>query len=272
VVEACTGVKGPFLQQVCAQPEAFGQPDAVVYLDPDTCLFSPLASVTEALSQHAIVLTPHLLEPEIDAAGVRDNEISALRTGIYNLGFLAVRTAGEGARFAGWWSERLLDYCYDDVPNGLFTDQRWCDHAPAFFEGVKVLRDPGCNVASWNISRRRLEIGRDGVLTVNGAPLRFWHFTKLGPVGEAMTRRYAGDNHAVFEIWNWYKRQIEAAATPGLPSGWWAYGTYADGAPVARSHRLLYRARPELQAAFPAPFASGPGSFQAHLADEGLLG
>jgi hypothetical protein len=271
VVEACTAVKGPFLHRACADPAAFGDPEAVIYLDPDTCLFAPLDTVTAALADHDIVLTPHLLEPEIEEAGVRDNEISALRTGIYNLGFVAVRTEGEGARFARWWAERLRAFCYDDIPAGLFTDQRWCDHVPAFFERVKVLRDPGCNVASWNISRRRVEIGRDGAIRVNGAILRFWHFTKLGRVGEAMTRRYAGDNHAVYEIWNWYKRRVEECAAAGVPDRWWAYGAYADGTPVEKRHRVLYRERSDLQAAFPQPFASGEGTFQAWLGAEGLL-
>ena len=34
--------------------------------------------------------------------------------------------------------------------------------------------------------------GKTPVEAVNGVDLRFWHFTKLGAVGDAMTRRYAG--------------------------------------------------------------------------------
>lgn len=268
IVEACTAVKGPFLDQVCSDPAAFGDPEAVIYLDPDTCVFSPLDTVTEALARHPIVLTPHMLDPETDEAAVIDNEISCLRAGIYNLGFVAVRTAGEGARFARWWSDRLKAFCYDDVPMGLFTDQRWCDHVPVFFDDVKILKDPGCNVASWNIGRRRVAIGHDGQIRVNGAPLKFWHFTKLGRVGEAMTRRYAGDNHPVYELWNWYGREIAEAAAPEVPKGWWAYGRYTDGQPVEKAHRILYRTRADLQVAYPDPFRSGPGGYQAWLADE----
>ena len=260
IVEACTAVKGPFLHQACA----WGA-EAVIYLDPDTAVLGSLEPLADWLASDDILLTPHLIDPNTTHAAILDNDLSASRTGIFNLGFVAVRTRGEGARFAQWWNDRLLDYCYDDMPNGLFVDQRWCDHVPALFDKVKVIRDPGYNVASWNLSTRKVSIEKDGRILVNGALLRFWHFTKLGAVGDAMTKRYAGRNFQVYEIWAWYKRQIAAASEVAIPERWWAYGDYADGEPIAKRHRVLYRERPDLQAAFPNPFASGAGTFQAWL-------
>ena len=37
-------------------------------------------------------------------------------------------------KFANWWNNRLQLYCYDDIPRGIFTDQRWVDLAPAYFD------------------------------------------------------------------------------------------------------------------------------------------
>lgn len=267
IIEASTAVKGPFLHQVC---EA-GTADIVIYLDPDTALLNDLSPLVEALKTHDGLLTPHLLEPEDELQALLDNELATLRTGIFNLGFIAIRTTGQGARFAKWWNDRLLAFCYDDIPQGLFVDQRWCDHVPAFFDRFHVLRDPGYNVASWNLSKRKIRIGTDGGITVNGSPLRFWHFTKLGPTGDTMTRRYAGSNFEVHEIWNWYKRLIREAGDPRIPPRWWAFGVYADGSPILKSHRELYRSRADLQAAFPDPYQCGPGAYQAWLVNEGLL-
>ena len=261
VVEVCTAVKGPFLHQVC---EAGGA-DIAIYLDPDTALFAPLDPLVEMLGRDDILLTPHLIDPNDDRGAILDNDLATLRTGIFNLGFVAIRTTGEGARFARWWNDRLLAFCYDDIPNGLFVDQRWCDHVPALFDRVKVIRDPGYNVASWNLSHRRIRFGADGSAYANDAPLRFWHFTKLGPVGEGMTRRYARDNVEVYEIWNWYKRQIALYRDPRIPERWWYWGQYADGRPVAREDRLRYRRDAELQRRFPDPFAAGPDSYRAWL-------
>jgi hypothetical protein len=260
VVEACTAVKGPFLRQACDTDA-----EAVIYLDPDIALLGGLDPLERMLADDDVLLTPHLVDANDEPAAILDNDLSASRTGIFNLGFLAVRTGGEGARFARWWSDRLVDFCYDDMPNGLFVDQRWCDHVPALFDRVKVIRDPGYNVASWNLSRRTVAIGRDGEITVNGSPLRFWHFTKLGALGDLMTRKYAGDNYPVYEIWSWYRREIAAASDEAIPDRYWAYDRYADGGRIAREHRVLYRQRPDLQAAFPDPFASGAGSYQDWL-------
>ena len=264
VVEVCTAVKGPFIHQACTSGA-----DAVIYLDPDTALFASLAPLEAWLEEHDILLTPHLIDPNDDPTAILDNDISTLRTGIYNLGFVAIRTQGEGARFAKWWNDRLLSYCYDDIPSGLFVDQRWCDHVPALFDKVKVVRDPGYNVASWNLSRRKVTVEKSGAITVNGVPLRFWHFTKLGPLGDTMTKRYAGQNFPVYEIWSWYKRQVTAATEPAIPERWWAYGAFANGAKIEKAQRVLYRQRGDLQAAFPNPFASGQGSYQQWLEREG---
>lgn len=261
IVEVCTAVKGPFLHQACQA----GGADAVIYLDPDTALLGSLAPLEAWLEADDILLTPHLLEANDEPLAIEDNDVATLRTGIFNLGFVAVRTTGEGARFAKWWNDRLLTYCYDDIPRGLFVDQRWCDYVPALFDKVKVVRDPGYNVASWNLSRRKVSIEKDGRILVNGVPLRFWHFTKLGEVGDAMTRRYAGDNFPVYELWSWYKREIAAATDTVIPARWWAFGVYTDGQPIEKAHRLLYRERTDLQAEFPDPYAAGPGGFRAWL-------
>lgn len=267
IVEACTAVKGPFIHHVCDT----GDYDAVVYLDPDIALFNKLDPILSLLETHDGVMTPHLLKPEDRPQAILDNELATLRTGIYNLGFLAIRTTGEGADFATWWSERLLSYCHDDIAQGLFVDQRWCDHVPAFFETFCILRDPGYNVASWNLSRRSVTIDWAGEVHVNGVPLRFWHFTKLGPVGDSMTRRYAGSNYPVYEIWNWYRRKVQIASDPRIPKGYWAHGVYSDGRPIEKRHRELYRSNKELVARFPSPFSAGVGSFQSWLIGEALM-
>jgi hypothetical protein len=264
VVEVCTAVKGPFIHQACSWDA-----DAVIYLDPDTALLSSLDPLLRWLEDYDILLTPHLIDPNDEIGAILDNDLSASRTGIFNLGFVAIRTTGEGARFAKWWNDRLLSFCYDDIPNGIFVDQRWCDHVPALFDNVKVIRDPGYNVASWNLSTRTLAVQKDGAITVNGHPLRFWHFTKLGPVGDTMTKRYAGTNFPVYEIWAWYKREVAKVTDAAIPERWWAFGTYEDGAAIQKAERVLYRQRGDLQAAFPNPYASGPGSYQEWLVHEG---
>lgn len=261
LVEACTAVKGPMLRRLLA-----GGAGAVVYLDPDIALFHPIDAVLAGLEEHSIALTPHQLAANDDPLAVQDNEIGSLRYGIFNLGFLAVRNDATGRAFADWWSAQLERACYDELGRGIFTDQKYCDLVPALFERLLVVRDPGCNVASWNLSRRRLAFDGAARLTVNGSPLKFYHFTKIGGVGDVMTERYAGANLEVYEVWNWYKRRLAARRVEGVPDGWWHFGAYADGTAIDRRERLFFRRRPDLMAAFDDPFAAG--AYRAWLARE----
>lgn len=260
VVEACTAVKGFYLRAACEHDY-----DAIVYLDPDIAVFGSLDPVLSELDNSDILLTPHLIAPESAALAIVDNEIGALKTGTFNLGFVAIRPNGDGLKFARWWEERLRSFCFDEIPRGLFTDQRWCDLVPALFESVKIVRDPGCNVASWNLSTRKVDITKGGEILVNGSPLKFWHFTKLGAVADAMTRRYAGNNYQVYEIWNWYKRRVAECTDSTIPADYWAYATFDDGTRISDEQRRIYRDRPDLQDRFSYPFFSGTPSFQDWL-------
>jgi hypothetical protein len=263
IVEACTAVKGK------AAAVLLGQPDCrqVVYLDPDIAVINPLHEVIDLLAEYSIVLTPHQIdaEPRENRWAIRDNEIASLTYGVFNLGFVAIANDCEGRRFAQWWDERLRDWCHDWLDAGIFVDQKWCNLVPCFFDKVKVLRDPGYNVASWNLSQRKMHYDEHGTALINGRPLRFYHFTKLGPVGDVMTQRYARDAIAVYELWWWYRQQVLAASSPLIPEGWWYYGTFDNSEQIPKAVRELYRERGDLRSKFPHPFRAGKGSFYEWL-------
>ncbi len=252
VVEACTAVKGPMLRRLL---EAGAE--QVYYLDPDTAVCNSLQPLVDMLSEASILLTPHQLMPDHDHQAIVDNEICSLGHGIYNLGFIAVSSGETSQSFSQWWHDRCLHYCYDEREKGIFVDQKWCDLVPAFFDDVRIVRDPGYNVASWNLSNRTLDMTADGEIVVNKSHLlRFFHFTKLGPIGDTMTRRYAGDNMEVYELWAWYKRKVLEFTDQRIPEGWWYYGTYGNREPIPDRARVIYRSRTDLQSAFPDPFGT----------------
>ncbi|HLV81876.1 MAG TPA: hypothetical protein VKT32_16430, partial [Chthonomonadaceae bacterium] len=173
VTEICTAVKGIGARHLIAKHGL----DRLVYFDPDIAVFNDLSPLSDLLDAHPILLAPHLCRPETSPQAVVDNEICALRHGVFNLGFLALRAEGQGLDFLNWWTERNLEHCYDDIPLGLFTDQRWCDYAPIFFDRLHILREPQYDVATWNLQQRALSMGKDGTLLVDGLPMRFYHFS-----------------------------------------------------------------------------------------------
>ncbi|MDA1200929.1 MAG: glycosyl transferase [Planctomycetota bacterium] len=254
IVELATAIK-PFLLCRLLEREDCG---GVVYLDPDTVVFSPLEEVEAALAAASVSLTPHLTLPEASLEGVMDNEIAALKHGIYNLGFLAVSPTDTGRRFAAWWADRCYHFCRDAIPHGLFTDQRWIDLVPAFFPGTCILRSSRLNVASWNVSTRRVTGTAPDEVLVDDQPLGFYHFTGFDSgAHHEMAWKHAADQPVVRSLIDWYAATITELGRDPLAAVPWAFGRFANGEPVPAAARLVYRERLDLQRAFPDPFAAG---------------
>ena len=167
-------------------------------------------------------LTPHQSEPETDFQAILDNEHCCMRHGVFNLGFLAVRMAGQGRQFIDWWAERLRTYCYDEVENGLFTDQKWVDLAPAFFDDIAIVRDPQYNVATWNLTHRRAAGRAPYEILINGHPLVFYHFSGFDSGDQKMMlERYGSHSPVLFELARLVHRALRGVGAADL----WARST-----------------------------------------------
>lgn len=248
IVEASTAVKPRFLQYLI---ERFTNANKFVYLDPDVLVYSEFTELRALLDRHSIVLAPHLLRP-----GNVDMEISSLAHGSYNLGFLAVRRSENAGRFLEWWANRLFLFCYDDKARGIFTDQKWIDLAPCFFD-VHVLKHHGYDFATWSLLGSDLR-GSDGDYVVNGDPLRFIHFSGLdsGTIDKAIGWWLTEDNSACFKgLYAEYLALLDLHGQQELGKFPWSYNTYLDGSAIARNTRLRYR-DPALWERIPQPYAA----------------
>lgn len=254
IVELATAIK-PFALRKLLQREDCAH---VIYLDPDIAVFSPLDDLIAALRESSILLIPHQTDPEADIQAVIDNEICSLKHGVYNLGFLGVSPTPEGHRFAQWWANRLYHFCRAEFAHGLFTDQRWIDLVPAFFDEVGIVRSTRHDVATWNLTTRRLEGDFAQGFTVDGAPLGFYHFTGFDKGDHhLMAARNAAGNKSVAMLLRWYADKIEALGRDPLCRTPWAFGSFDNGEPITVAQRIVYRERVDLQRAFPDPFAAG---------------
>jgi glycosyltransferase involved in cell wall biosynthesis len=253
VVEACTGVKGFALKKLLSRRDC----SAVLYFDPDIVVLAPLNELLANFQSASVLLTPHLTQPERTPEAIEDNEFSVLRHGIYNLGFLGVKNSPEGRRFAEWWADRLEDYCYDDIPRGLFTDQRWADLVPAYFSETAILRHPGYNVCTWNLTHRPVLGDLRNGFTAAGKTLYFYHFSGFDSGAQiAMLDKYGSRMPALYELRDWYISECDRHGQQEWGRVPWTYGTFDNGAPIHPLHRQKYRQRFDLQQAFPNPFAT----------------
>lgn len=177
ILELATAVK-----PACMQRHFADGMETVIYIDPDIYVFRPLTEVFELLSNGAAgVLTPHLLAP-LPRDGAHPDDLDIQRSGIYNLGFIALAAGSQADALLAWWWGWLQTHCFADPSTGVFTDQKWMNFAPVFWPEISVLRHPGYNVAYWNLPQRNIAEGQiHGEWVVNGKPLVFFHFSGFNP-------------------------------------------------------------------------------------------
>jgi hypothetical protein len=160
------------------------------------------------------------------------------------------------------------------VANGLFTDQKWANFAPIFFDGVAILKSPRHNVATWNLTTRRLVGSAATGFTVDGLPLGFYHFTGFDSgAHRIMAVKNAPGNAALQELLAWYEKETEPEASDPVTATPWAFGKFSDGTPIEPQHRWVYRDRRDLQTTFPDPYdaSSGKLTYLAWCQSEGRI-
>jgi glycosyltransferase involved in cell wall biosynthesis len=242
--------------------------DRLLYFDPDIKFYAPVTPLFDALGESSVVLLPHLTQPLLDEA--RPSELDILRSGSYNLGFVGLARAETTTRLLAWWQEKLRRYCLADVSQGLFTDQRWMDLVPGMFEGVRIIRDPGYDVAYWNLQHRPLRRD-DGAYAVDGAPLRFFHFSGFDPdsadtVSKHQDRYRLQDLPCLIDLFGGYKADLIRHGFAQVRSWPYAFARFDDGSRIPDAARKIYRDLGSQAERFGDPFSSrGEERFMAWL-------
>lgn len=127
----------------------------LLYLDPSAFVYQPLTAIFETLEQHTILLNPHGLHALPNDALLPD-EKHLQNVGLYSSGFIGFRRCAETDRMLDWWEARCLDHAAVDFCVGSCLDQLWLMHVPTLFSGVGILKNPGLQVALWNMPQRAL--------------------------------------------------------------------------------------------------------------------
>jgi glycosyltransferase involved in cell wall biosynthesis/SAM-dependent methyltransferase len=239
VLELATAVKPWLLRTLLREVE-----DGIVYLDPDIRLYAPITDVFEAVHEHGLVLNPHNTEP-MPRDTFKPSEQDILLAGTYNLGFIGLGRSEFSDAFLDWWSERLKSHCIVDPARGFFVDQRWVDLVPGLAPDFHLIRDPGFNVAYWNLATRELA-RRNGRYLINDKPLRLFHFSGFKPTRPHLLSQYQdrvrlGDDPVLTHLCRDYADALLAAGHSEASAWPYGYSSSYSGIWLEPSLRAAYR-------------------------------
>jgi hypothetical protein len=201
-VELATSLK-PFLLKHLLENGA----TTATYIDPDTQIFSSLEHIFQLNLEHSAVLTPHRNSPLPKNTDKFYSEKTFLKYGTYNLGFISVNQSS--ASLLEWWSERLIFDSTRFINDDVFTDQKWANQFPSYFECL-VYKGPEINIAPWNLDERILTIVDEKVYSC-GIPVVMIHFSQMSSLlakgmdsnlWESTLQENTVDNHSLEIISN----------------------------------------------------------------------
>jgi hypothetical protein len=214
----------------------------LLYFDSDTLLLGPPTPLVAALDTHPIVLTSHVLFPERN----RVMDFGTMRSGAYNGGVFALDTHPDATLFLDWWETNST------APGALIRDcwhdQGWLNHVPALFASATILRDPGCNVAFWNIHERGVTF--DPVserFFARGEPLTLVHFSHFDRrLPQSLTGHMKTGYEppaALLRLAATYADLLAAAGAAECEKWPYGHGFFSDGKRVTPWHREYFKNR-----------------------------
>lgn len=159
------------------------QDDNVIIIGADCVLYDPLPAEYTSMSElYSIVLTPHVLVPPITKGA------QLYKTGHANADLIGL--SHSSIPILEWLLEQEM---VDKSNEGIFYEQTWLSALPFINDNIHVCRDPGVNVAYFNLHERDLFNFR-GMYFVNGEhPLVMAQFSgyELGHP-ETASKYYSG--------------------------------------------------------------------------------
>jgi hypothetical protein len=276
VTEFCTSIKA-----TCFQFFLNSGANKVLYFDPDIYCFDSIGVLFDSLDNRQLILTPHILDPRKSENLFTETNI--LQTGMMNLGFMGVSNSPNIHSLLVWWEQRLFRACYRDVQNGFYTDQLWSNYFLIFFDNqcdYYVARNPGLNVAPWNISEREL-VDCDGKYfikwssingEVNFEPLVFFHFSGLN--FSYLNNTYFPDwatNLTLKTLVSSYLLEISQNHFFHFLKLKYKFDYFINNTVISIENRRLYRVLLEQGVSYKNPFSISADSFYAILINSRLI-
>ncbi|RYX91151.1 hypothetical protein EON78_06785 [bacterium] len=237
------------------------------------------------MKEYSMILTPHITTIEVNYTGDLP-ESGLLYTGMFNLGFLALKFDVHSGKMLDWWEKRLEDRCFQNKMESYFTDQKWMDFLPSFFnKELLVSFHLGMNLAPWNFYEREVFISNDKYYVrnrlteqsgLNAVPLIFVHFSGYN-YNSLIENQISQDNISSLRqyedislIMDQYSLALKTSSFLRFVKMPYSFSYFSNGIEVTKTYRRLYRRMTEDGNIIPRPFDS-EGSFYKSLKESRVL-
>lgn len=267
ILELATALKPYCFQELFANGA-----QQVVYCDPDLIFYTRPKEIEDILTEGASgVILPHIVTP-LPRDGEQADDLDILKSGVFNLGFLALAATAETAKLLDWWAGWLRTECWADPKTGVFTDQKWMDFVPCLWPGVRILYHPGYDVAYWNLHERRLDIVA-GQWRVNDLPMVFYHFSGYNPnIPNRLSKHET--RHSQIPSGSALDQLLQDYVQRLVRHGYKTFSRlplpqlqFANGLPFDTVARRCFQIATERGLDFADPLGVGPGSFFQWMID-----
>lgn len=195
----------PFVMKYVAEHQN-NQNAVVIYLDADLYFTGNPESVIKELAEYSIGIIPHAYSKRLAS--------KLAKYGKYNVGWVGIKNNFQGMQCLNWWSQKCLEWCGDTPKDGAYADQGYLDQFEEKFDGVKILRNPGFNLAPWNDSKTKLVKTNREIFISPNIPLVFFHVHGLKKYGKfyvnaELVYRHLADKSIREFVYRTYCEQLE---------------------------------------------------------------
>lgn len=177
--------------------------DFLTYLDADLLFYSDVQPLFDEIGDASIAIIEHRFTPRL-----RDREVN----GRFCVEWVSFRRDEQGLKCLSRWREQCIDWCYYRLEDGKMGDQKYLDVWPRQYSSCHILMHPGAGIAPWNYAQYQFGLDLLNRITVNGAPLIFYHFHQFqlleGGQFDRLSTFYTSEKKEPSEIYIRYEAEL----------------------------------------------------------------
>lgn len=164
VAEYCWTLSSCFTWYVM---QRYHEIDFLTYVDADLLFYSDVQPLFDEIGDASIAIIEHRFTERL-----KDREVN----GRFCVEWDSFRRDEQGLACLSRWRDQCIEWCYYRLEDGKMGDQKYLDEWPDRYSACHILMHPGAGIAPWNYAQYCFGEDETGKITVEGAPLIFYHF------------------------------------------------------------------------------------------------